>query len=155
MNFMKKGLILLLAVLMLIEEVFMPENTVLAAEAYKTREEAAVWVVEEMEKRGEKVKEDLLQKIKEEKRISDLSKIDKKNQEAVLLAYHWGIIVGSSNGSYSKSRSFKGKRRLSEKEWKMIKERVENPKKRLKLSSDGQLCRTANLPSNHKNSLTS
>lgn len=116
----------------------------------KTREEAAVWVAKEMEKRGEAVQEELLEKIKAEKRISDLRQIKKKNREAVLLAYHWGIIAGFRNGAYSTSRSFKGSQKITQQEWEEIKQRVKKPKQRLKLSPDGQLCRTTGLPSNSK-----
>ncbi|MFW5670708.1 MAG: hypothetical protein ACOCM8_00210 [Acetivibrio ethanolgignens] len=116
----------------------------------KTREEAAVWVCQEMEKQGEKKNEKLLDVIEMEKRISDLNRIKKENREAVLLAYHWGIMGGSSNGSYSKSRSFQGNQKLTLKEWKEIKVRIQKPEKRLKLSPDGQLCRMTRLPSNYK-----
>lgn len=116
----------------------------------KTREEAAVWVCKEMEKRGEKPEEELLKKIEAAKRISDLSKVAGENQRAVLLAYHWGIIGGKSNGPYSKNRSFEGKEQLTKKEWNTIRRRVKYPEKRLKLSPDGQLCRTKNLPPNSK-----
>lgn len=116
----------------------------------KTREEAAVWVSQEMEKRKEKRNEELLAVIEKEKRISDLNRVKKENKEAVLLAYHWGIMGGSSNGSYSKSRSFRGREKLTKKEWKEIKVRIRKPEKRWKLSPDGQLCRTENLPFNYK-----
>lgn len=150
-NGIKKGGFLILAAVLILEGALMPERTAVAAETVNmTREEAAVWVCKEMEKRGEKVNEALLEKVKEEKRLSDLSRINKKNREAVLLAYHWGIIAGQKNGAYSKDRSFKGSSKLTKTEWKEIKKRVEQPKKRLKLSPDGQLCRTTKLPANSK-----
>ncbi len=116
----------------------------------KTRAEAAVWVCREMEKRGEGVQEELLERIREDRRISDLGQIKKKNQEEVLLAYHWGIMGGFSNGAYSKNRRFLGNQKITKKEWTEIKKRIENPKKRFVLSPDGQLCRTTRLPANSK-----
>lgn len=130
---------------------FSVKKTIKAAEMVgKTREQVAVWVSQEMKRRKETVQKDLLAIIKEEKRISDLNRISSKNREAVLLAYHWGIMEGSSNGAYSKSRSFQGSKKVTEKEWKEIKARINSPKKRRKLSPDGQLCRTTKLPKNSK-----
>lgn len=144
-----KKVIAMLTVLVLLGGIY--GNKVKAAQLEgKTREEAAVWVCQEMEKQGEKKKEKLLEVIKTEKRISDLNRIKKENREAVLLAYHWGIMGGRSNGRYSKSRSFQGDQRLTGKEWKEIKTRLQKPEKRLKLSPDGQLCRTTKRPSNYR-----
>lgn len=145
-----------LAGILLVNGVLFPEEggqaraAKITAVTNKTREEAAVWACKEMEKQGAKVQKELLKKVKEEKRISDINRVQKKNREAVFLAYHWGIMGGYSNGAYSKNRSFQGEKKITSKEWKEVKERVKNPQKRLKLSPDGQLCRSKNLPSNYK-----
>lgn len=95
--------------------------------------------------------ENLYNKIKDHKRISDLSKVAESNQDAVIKVFSKGIIIGSSNGLYTHSRKFNGKDALTTSEAKIIVSRVKDPTKRRKLSPDGQLIRTTNLPKGNKN----
>lgn len=94
--------------------------------------------------------ENLYNKIKDHKRISDLSKVTESNQDAVIKVFSKGIMIGSSNGLYTHSRKFNGKDALTTSEAKIIVARVKTPSKRRKLSPDGQLIRTTNLPKGNK-----
>ena len=94
--------------------------------------------------------ETLYQQIKSKKRISDLSKMNADNQDAVIKVFAKGIMIGSSNGKYTHSRKFNGKDYLTISEAKVIVARVKNFSKRRKLSQDGQLIRTTKLPKNYK-----
>lgn len=99
---------------------------------------------------GTSYDETLYQQIKSKKRISDLSKMNADNQDAVIKVFAKGIMIGSSNGKYTHSRKFNGKDYLTTSESKAIVARVKSPSKRRTLSSDGQLIRTTKLPENYK-----
>ena len=90
------------------------------------------------------------QKAKKLKRISDLKKIDKKYQDAVVKIYLNGIMVGSSDGKFTHSRTFNGNGKVTAKGAKEVITRMKNKKKRLPMTEDGQLIRTTNLPVNAK-----
>jgi hypothetical protein len=81
-------------------------------------------------------------------RISDLKKVNKKYQDAVVKIFGKGIIVGYSNGKCSQSRQFKGGSKISYSGAKIIIDKLINTKKRSVMSPDGQLTRTTNLPVN-------
>lgn len=95
---------------------------------------------------------DILQckQAKKLKRISDLKKIDKKYQDAVVKIYLNGIMVGSSDGKFTHSRTFNGNGKVTVKGAKTVITRMKNKKKRLPMTEDGQLIRTTNLPVNAK-----
>jgi hypothetical protein len=79
-------------------------------------------------------------------RISDIDKIPAEKREGVARCYAKGIITGYSNGDFTNNRAFRGNEYLTEKEAKEYIKLVTNQKKRAKLSPDGQLIRTTNLP---------
>lgn len=85
-----------------------------------------------------------------DKRISDISKITKSKREYVAKAYALGYIKGYSNGSYSTNREFKGSSKLTSTGATDIVNMLTKTSKRAKISPDGQLIRTTNLPSNAK-----
>lgn len=93
---------------------------------------------------------DLYNQIKTKKRLSDLSNITNSKQDAVIKIFSKGIMIGSSNGMYTHSRKFNGKEAVTVSEAKTIVTRVKTSSKRRKLSPDGQLIRTTNLPKNYK-----
>lgn len=83
-----------------------------------------------------------------EKRISDIKDIPKAKREAVASIVAKGIIKGFSNGLYTQDREFRGKNNITSKGAKEVIQLVLNPEKRAKISPDGQLIRTTNLPKN-------
>lgn len=85
-----------------------------------------------------------------EKRISDIKDIPKAKREAVASIVAKGIIKGYSNGLYTQDREFKGKDKITSKGAKEVISLVLNPENRAKVSPDGQLIRTTNLPKNYK-----
>lgn len=99
---------------------------------------------------GSKYDEALYDMIIEKNRISDLNKITKEKRSDVVKIYGKGIMIGSGNGKCSQSRRFGGREEVTVSEAKLIAERVKIPSKRRRLSPDGQLIRTNNLPRNAK-----
>jgi hypothetical protein len=98
---------------------------------------------------GDKVDPELLEVILK-KRISDIKKIPADKREAVAKVYAKGYIVGKSNGMYIQNRSFSGYGYLSTVDAKRVVALLKNTKGRAKISPDGQLIRTTNLPKNAK-----
>ena len=98
---------------------------------------------------GDKVDAELLEIILT-KRISDIKKIPAGKREAVAKVYAKGLIVGKSNGMYIQNRAFNGYDYLTTADAKKVVALLKNPKGRAKLSPDGQLIRTTNLPKNAK-----
>lgn len=92
----------------------------------------------------------LWEQIAKKKRISDISKIPSQKRDAVLKVFSKGIMIGSGNGKCTQNRKFNGSEVLPEADAKVIAARVKTPSKRRKLSPDGQLIRTSNLPKNYK-----
>lgn len=84
------------------------------------------------------------------KRISDIKKVDKSKREAVAKCFAKGIIKGYFNGYYIQNRSFRGEEYITADTAKAIFNLVLHPEKRAKLSPDGELIRTTNLPKNAK-----
>ena len=97
---------------------------------------------------------DSLKKIKENvkkyKRISDLSKIPKVKQGEVVSCFSKGIFTGKSNGTYSQSDSMITKLYINKSQAQTIRNRIKDTKQRKKMSEDGQVIRTTNLPKNAK-----
>ena len=119
-------------------------------DGYITRTECAVLLYRaDKYLNGKALEEAYIQKIIE-KRISDIKKIDKDKREAVASIYGKGIIKGYSNGVGVQSREFRGDNYLTTNTAKNFINLTINSKKRAKLSPDGQLIRTTNLPKNAK-----
>ena len=115
---------------------------------YTTRTDAAVILNRADEYlHGDKVDADLLSLILSS-RISDINKINADKREAVAKIYAKGFIKGYSNGYYIKSREFRGSEYMTTGGAKSIVGMLKDTKKRAKLSPDGQLIRTTNLPKN-------
>lgn len=119
-------------------------------EAYITRMDAAVLLNRADEYlHGDTVDGKLL-KIVLEQRISDINKIPEGKRNAVAKIYAKGFIVGKSNGLYIQNRSFNGYDFLTTGDAKKLIALLKNTKGRAKMSPDGQLIRTSNLPKNAK-----
>lgn len=99
---------------------------------------------------GDKADPKLVKTI-QEKRISDINNTPKNMREAVAKCFAKGIVIGSSNGYYIQNRKFKGSADLSTSDSKIMLKRLVNTKSRAKISPDGMLIRTTNLPKNAKN----
>lgn len=113
-----------------------------------TRTDAAVILVRADEyKYGVTIDDELVDLIIE-KRISDINKVSKSKREYVAKIYALGYIKGYSNGSYSTDREFRGGTKLTANGANDIISMLSKPSKRAKISPDGQLLRTTNLPSN-------
>ncbi len=118
--------------------------------AYLTRMDAAVLLNRADEYiHGDTVDKELLKTVTE-KRISDIKKIPAGKREAVAKIYAKGFIVGKSNGMYVQNRSFNGADYLAAGDAKKVLALLKNVKDRAKMSPDGQLIRTTNLPKNAK-----
>ncbi len=101
-------------------------------------------------KNGTDYDENLYKQVVEKKRLTGLTGLTKEEKKAVRLCFVKGIISGVSNGNYSQSRHFYANQKVTTKEANKILECLKNKKKRTKLSLDGQVIRTTNLPSNYK-----
>lgn len=84
------------------------------------------------------------------KRISDIRSVDAKYRKAVRLVFLKGIMAGESNGAYSGGRKFSPKKKMTAQEASKALNRLRDKTKRVKLSYDGQVVRTTNLPKNYK-----
>jgi hypothetical protein len=94
---------------------------------------------------GETVNEELLQLIMSS-RISDISSVSNARRPYLAKAYALGFIVGSSNGIYTRTRSIKPGYKVSLSSAKNIVKMLNNQSMRSKITDDGQLIRTSNLP---------
>ena len=83
-----------------------------------------------------------------EKRISDINSIDKDKRVDVVKCYLKGFIKGYSNGDYSTDREFRGDKKISRKGALDTIKMLKDKSLRAKISPDGQLIRTTNLPKN-------
>lgn len=83
-------------------------------------------------------------------RISDIKKADDKYKESLYKCFTKGIMVGKSNGTFSSTRKFLPKTKITKDEAKKMINRLKNKGKRFKLSYDGQVLRIINLPKNYK-----
>jgi hypothetical protein len=119
--------------------------------AYITRADAAVYLNRADEYlHGDTVHLRLLTTAME-KRISDITNISEERREAVAKVYAKGIIKGYSNGYYKQTREFRGSEYISEATAIRFIDLLVNPSKRAKVSPDGILIRTRNLPKNASN----
>lgn len=118
--------------------------------SYLTRTDAAVILNRADEYLyGDTVDSKLLKTVLEE-RISDISKISKDKREAVAKVYAKGFMKGYSNGYYIKSREIRGSEYMTIAGARGVVTMLKDVKKRSKISPDGQLIRTTNLPKNAK-----
>lgn len=93
---------------------------------------------------------DMFIHVRDYNRISDLKKAKKDYQRSLMLCYTKGIMIGKSNGKYSQSRKFSPKKKITKSEASKLVKRLSDTSKRFKLTYDGQLTRTVNLPKNYK-----
>ncbi len=83
-----------------------------------------------------------------EKRISDIQSIEEDKRLDVVKCYLKGFIKGYSNGKYSTDRKFKGNSKMSYNGALKCIAMLKDKSLRAKISLDGQLIRTTNLPKN-------
>lgn len=118
--------------------------------AYLTRTDAAAIINRADEHLyGDTVNNKLLKTVMEE-RISDINKITKDKREAVAKVYAKGFMRGYSKGYYIKSREFRGSEYMTIAGARGVVAMLKDTDKRAKLSPDGQIIRTTNLPKNAK-----
>nr|WP_308743351.1 S-layer homology domain-containing protein [uncultured Anaerocolumna sp.] len=117
-------------------------------EGYITTTDAAVLLNRADEYLNKSSLDEKLYKAVLENRISDIKQIPKEKRGDVAKVVAKGIIKGYSNGKYIQNRSFKGNEYFTKIDAKVTLIRLMNPSKRAKLSPDGQLIRTTNLPKN-------
>lgn len=92
--------------------------------------------------------ENLYYQVTSKKRIKDLSKAAKAYRKAVTICFVKGIMPGKSPAQYSHQRKLSPKANTTPAQAKAIVTRVANKSKRIKLTEDGQVTRTKNLPKN-------
>ena len=88
--------------------------------------------------------------IKSKKRISDIGAVSNVYRDDVIKCFTKGIMIGKGNGKCSQSRKFSPGAYVTGGEYKKIIKRVKNKSSRFKLSPDGQVIRTTNLPKKYK-----
>jgi hypothetical protein len=96
---------------------------------------------------GDTVKAELVKTVIK-KRISDISKVTALKKEDVAKGFIKGFLKGYSNGSYSADRELKVNNKILKKDALTILKMIKNKSLRAKISPDGQLIRTTNLPNN-------
>lgn len=94
--------------------------------------------------------ENLYGEVTSRKRIKDISKADKTYRKALTVCFVKGIMPGKSPAQYSHQRKLSPKAKTTPAQARSIVNRVQNKGKRIKLTSDGQVTRTTNLPKNAK-----
>lgn len=81
-----------------------------------------------------------------EKRITDLSLIPENHRVEFAKAYAYGYLIGKSDGSYSTSRTFEAMNKITRITAIELIDMLKDEQKRSKISEDGQLLRTEDLP---------
>ncbi len=94
---------------------------------------------------GNTLSEDLIQTIVE-KRITDVNKIPGYRRIPFAKAYAYGYIKGSSDGSYTTSRTFNPTQKISKDTALSFIGMLKDQSKRNKITEDGQLIRITDLP---------
>ncbi len=92
-----------------------------------------------------KIEDDLVQEVIE-KRISDIEKVVKAKKEDLAKGYIKGFLKGYSNGAYSPDRELKVNNKIVKTDAIKCIKMLTNRSLRAKISPDGQLIRTTNLP---------
>lgn len=124
---------------------FLTESMAPSAEYKLLRKDAFVMLANVAEYIGVYVDEDILVNVVERERISDLSGTGMEKQ-AMQYLLATGIVEGKADGTCSKTRSFEPKKKISSKDAQTYAERLVKESLRAKISPDGQVCRTTNLP---------
>ena len=94
---------------------------------------------------GDNLNADLVQ-LAIDKRISDISTVKASKRSDIAKAYVKGFLKGYSNGAYSTHRNLKLKSRITKSAALDCIKMLKDESKRAKISPDGQLIRTTNLP---------
>ncbi len=92
--------------------------------------------------------DDIIERIKENERITDIKKAKKYYREAIYRCYGRGIMTGFSNGKYTMGRSFKPFGKVNTEDAAMYISRQLETEQRGSFTADGQLIRATNLPFN-------
>lgn len=101
-------------------------------------------------KNNDTYNKEIYKKVVKYKRIKDMQSVTMGWETDVQKIFTKGIMVGKSNGKCTQDRSFNPNVRVTAAEAKAIVKRVKSKKSRFKLSPDGQLIRTTNLPKTAK-----
>jgi hypothetical protein len=129
-----------------IEHGIITKSTFSDYERNVTKVDAAVILVNAHESLyGNTISEDLIQTIIE-KRITDVNKIPDYRRISFAKAYAYGYIKGSSDGSYTTSRTFNPTQKISKDTALSFISMLKNESKRCKITEDGQLIRKTDLP---------
>lgn len=99
---------------------------------------------------GDSYDKDLFAQVKEKKRLVGLSGLTSAEMKAARLCFVKGIIPGESMGSYSQARKFYPGQVLTKADMETLLERFKDKSKRIKLTPDGQVTRSNNLPKTYK-----
>lgn len=99
---------------------------------------------------GDSYDKDLFAQVKDKKRLVGLSGLTSAEMQAARLCFVKGIIPGESMGSYSQARKLETGQVLTRADVDKLMDRLKNKSKRIKLTPDGQVTRTTNLPKNYK-----
>ncbi len=94
---------------------------------------------------GSTLSEELIKTIVE-KRITDIGKLQENRRVPFAKAYAYGYMKGSSDGNYTTSRTFKPTEKISKSTAQGLIKMLKDESKRGKITEDGQLIRTTNLP---------
>ena len=123
----------------------------IAGNAKLTNERAAVIAqAADKLKNKDSYNKNIYRKVVKYKRVRDLQSVTMNWQDDVQKIFTKGIMVGKSNGKCTQDRSFNPNVRVTAAEAKAIIKRVKSKKSRFKLSPDGQVIRTNNLPKTAK-----
>ncbi|MDF2543744.1 MAG: hypothetical protein K0S47_3462 [Herbinix sp.] len=126
------------------------EGDVSSYTKYLTRTDALVFINRADEfLNGNKLENGLVQTAIE-KRISDIAQIKESKREDVAKAYLKGFMKGYSNGKYAPNRQIKGASKITKDGALNCIKMLKDKSLRAKISPDGQLIRTTNLPKNAK-----
>lgn len=133
------------------EDSWVSTDAFYGSKAALTNEIAAQMALRADEKlNGAAYDNDLYNQVTSKKRIKDISKANKSYREALRICFVKGIMPGKSPGSYSQQRTLSPKSKTTPAEARSIVTRVSSKTKRVKLTDDGQVTRTKNLPKNAK-----
>ncbi|MEG1992633.1 MAG: hypothetical protein RR056_04545 [Acetivibrio sp.] len=88
--------------------------------------------------------------VKKKQRLSGLGELNPEERKAARLCFVKGIIAGDSMGLYSQARKLQANAPLTRTQVDKLIARIKDKTQRIKLSPDGQVIRTTNLPKNYK-----
>lgn len=97
---------------------------------------------------GSAYDENLYYQVVSKKRLKDISKAAKTYRRALRICFVKGIMPGKSPAEYSHQRKLSPKSATTPADASAIVSRVASKTKRIKLTADGQVTRTKNLPKN-------